>query len=171
MSGLMESGCSPSGFPFARAHCLRNVLLLVVALLLLGGCASTRGLHAFTTDGCSLFPDGDAEDRARWSDCCVAHDQAYWRGGTAAERKQADRDLRACVLARTARPMLAGLMYRGVRVGGMPLVPTPFRWAYGWTYGRGYAPLTPEEQRQADEKLAAYYSLERPRARCTRDSE
>ncbi len=26
----------------------------------------------------------------KWQHCCVAHDVAYWRGGTAAQREQAD---------------------------------------------------------------------------------
>lgn len=122
----------------------------------MSGCASTRVLRDFTTDGCSLFPDGDAEDPARWCDCCVNHDKAYWRGGTAAERKRADVSLRGCVLAVTGRPALARLMYRGVRLGGMPMFPTGFRWGYGWGYGRGYEPLTPGEQLRASEKLAGY---------------
>ena len=130
-------------------------MALVVALTI-SGCASSRILRDFTTDGCSLFPDGDAEDSRRWRDCCVTHDMAYWRGGTAEERKSADASLRECVLARTGRQTLADEMYCGVRFGGMPLFPTPFRWGYGWGYGRGYAPLKPDEQQQADEKLTAY---------------
>lgn len=130
-------------------------LALAVALGL-GGCASSRVLSDFRTDGCSLFPDGDAQSARRWSGCCVTHDLAYWRGGTAQERRRADHALRDCVLARSGRPRLAEAMYRGVRVGGTPLMPTPFRWGYGWGYGRGYAALTPGEQRAADDRLAAY---------------
>ena len=81
---------------------------------------------------------------------------AYWRGGTAEERKSADASLQACVLERTGRQALADQMLGGVRLGGMPWLPTGFRWGYGWGYGRGYEPLTPGEQQQADEKLAAY---------------
>jgi hypothetical protein len=116
-----------------------------------GGCASPQVLRDFTTDGCSLFPDSSSD--ACWADCCVAHDRTYWRGGTAAERKQADAALRDCV-AQLGRPTLAGLMYRGVRIGGMPLWPTWFRWGYGWGYGRGYEPLKPAEQCRADELAA-----------------
>jgi hypothetical protein len=123
---------------------------------MVSGCASTHILHDFTTDGCSVFPDGDAEDPERWRDCCVTHDMAYWRGGTAAERKAADVGLRDCVSLRTSRKTLTDRMYRGVRIGGTPLLPTPFRWGYGWGYGRGYEPLSQDEQRQADEKIARY---------------
>jgi hypothetical protein len=123
---------------------------------MLGGCASTHVLRDFSTDRCSLFPDGDAKDPQRWASCCVKHDMAYWRGGAAELRQGADSELRQCVLARTGRPALANLMYRGVRLGGTPLLPAGFRWGYGWGYGRGYELLTPEEQRLADQKLAAY---------------
>lgn len=123
--------------------------------LMLGGCASTQVLRDFTTDGCSLFPDGDAQDAVLWRECCVTHDQAYWRGGSADARKNADAAFRTCVLERSGRPGLAGQMYHGVRLGGTPWLPTWFRWGYGWGYGRGYAPLTPDEQQHADDKLAA----------------
>lgn len=141
---------------------------VALAAVLLGGCASSRVLRPFTSDGCSLFPDGDTEDSLRWADCCRTHDMAYWRGGTAHERRNADVALRDCVLARTGRPTLAAWMYRGVRIGGLPLFPTGFRWGYGWGYGRGYAPLAPDEQQRADELLAPYLvnlhepSCERP---------
>ena len=128
----------------------RTLTLLVVFTL--GGCASTQVLRDFSTDGCSLFPDGDAEDRVRWCDCCVEHDEAYWRGGSAEERKRADTVFRDCLVTRSNRPTLAAVMYRGVRIGGTPWLPTGFRWGYGWGYGRGYAPLTADEQRHADEK-------------------
>jgi len=120
---------------------------------MLGGCASPHVLRPFTTDGCSLFPDGGSE--TCWADCCVAHDRAYWRGGTASERVLADRELRQCVAGR-GKPRLAGLMYWGVRLGGMPLFPTWYRWGYGWGYGRGYEPLAPTEQRTAGEMLEAH---------------
>jgi hypothetical protein len=141
----METGTA------GAARILRRIALSI-ALLALGACASTRDLRDFTTDGCSVFPDASGD--ACWADCCVEHDRAYWRGGTADERRRADAALRECV-ARADRPTLGKLMYRGVRVTGMPLWPTWFRWGYGWGYGRGYEPLTPAEQRAADEKLAA----------------
>src|SRR5262245_42851965 len=45
---------------------------------------------AFTTDGCSVWPDGS------WRECCLVHDVAYWCGGPE-ERVRADQDLRSCV--------------------------------------------------------------------------
>ena len=45
----------------------------------------------FATDGCSLFPDRALVGSADWCDCCLAHDLAYWRGGTESQRLDADR--------------------------------------------------------------------------------
>lgn len=116
----------------------------------------TTTLAPFTTDGCSLFPDRWPGTPLDWCDCCVAHDRAYWRGGTADERQAADQALQACVRAKTASPALAALMYAGVRLGGTPHLDTPFRWAYGWPFGRGYAPLTQAEAEQAAQREQAY---------------
>ena len=101
--------------------------------------------QAFTTDGCSMFPDGDFDDPARWQACCVAHDKAYWRGGTYSEREAADAELEACV-AELGLDTLGTTMYLGVRVGGSPWFPTSYRWGYAWPYLRGYAPLTAREE-------------------------
>jgi hypothetical protein len=62
---------------------------------------------------------------------------AYWCGGSAAARAQADEELRACV-ADHGSPCTAGWMYVGVRMGGIPWQPFPWRWAYGWSGVRGY---------------------------------
>ena len=104
---------------------------LLSALLWLSGCASTNELAEFTSDGCSLFADGTLQDHRLWCDCCFAHDLAYWRGGSAAQREEADLTLRACVLERTANPALAEIMYEGVRFGGSPVFPSWYRWGYG----------------------------------------
>ena len=87
----------------------------------------------FRSDGCSLWLDGD------WATCCVQHDVVYWCGGTAEERRQADENLRECVATR-APSWFAGLTWLGVRVGGHPLFPAPYRWGYG----RGYWPFYAE---------------------------
>lgn len=123
-----------------------KTLTLVGIPLLLAACA--RGeLRPFTTDGCSLFPEGTPEQQVLWLGCCVEHDLAYWRGGTRDEREHADARLQQCV-AGVGEPRVAELMLKGVRVGGSPYWPTPFRWGYGWPYGRGYRALTADEQAQ-----------------------
>ncbi|WP_374438147.1 hypothetical protein [Inhella sp.] len=124
--------------------------LAALAPLLLTACATLhpQDLAPFRTDGCSLYPDRNAQ--SDWCDCCVAHDLAYWRGGDAAARLQADEALRACVLHTTGNAQQAAQMFSGVRAGGGPWWPTSYRWAYGWPYGRGHAPLDSAERERAD---------------------
>ena len=86
-------------------------------------------VHEFTSDGCSMFPDGN------WVECCVEHDKAYWCGGSFSDREQADRELGHCV-AEKQNDALGFLMYMGVRAGGVSIAPTPFRWGHGWPYAR-----------------------------------
>lgn len=88
--------------------------------------------HPFTTDGCSAWPDDG------WVDCCVVHDVAYWCGGSAEDRARADELLESCVAS--VAPRMAPVMWLGVRMGGVPWMPTPWRWGYGWDYPSGYAP-------------------------------
>ncbi|HEY6011981.1 MAG TPA: dual specificity protein phosphatase family protein, partial [Nitrospirota bacterium] len=130
----------------------------VLLLVLFTGCASAGAsdLHPFASDGCSLFPDGTIKDRAKWCDCCFTHDIAYWQGGTEEDRKKADEALRDCVLERTKDKGLAETMYIGVRAGGHPAFLTWYRWGYGWSYGRGYKPLTGGEQQQVRKALDEY---------------
>ena len=140
-----------------------------VATLLVAGCtAPSRILPAdlkpFTTDACSAgFPEGTSAQPKLWCDCCVAHDLAYWKGGTAEERRAADTALRECV-TRKGEPATASRMELGVRIGGGPYWPTPFRWAYGWPFYRGYAPLSSDEQRVVDEMVKGYEAA--LKARC-----
>ncbi len=132
---------------------------ILLVLYLLPGCAAATAsdLQGFKSDGCSLFPDGTIKDRTKWCDCCLTHDIAYWQGGTAGDRKKADEDLRDCVLDRIQDKALAETMYLGVRAGGHPAFPTWYRWAYGWSYGRGYVPLSDAEKQQVRERLEEYY--------------
>lgn len=125
---------------------------LAVLALALGGCAA--GLKPFRTDGCSLFPDRALIGDSDWCDCCTAHDRLYWRGGTEQERVDADRAFRACIVKATGDAALADAMEAGVRFGGTPALPTPWRWGYGWPAGRGYQALTPRERQQIERELA-----------------
>lgn len=92
----------------------------------------------FTTDGCSggIYRTIFRRDPP-WLGCCTEHDQIYWQGGTQAERKAADIELMCCV-AKRGHPLVAFAMYLGVRIGGHAWLPLPWRWGYGWRYGRGY---------------------------------
>lgn len=131
----------------------RNAWPAVLSLLLCA-CATTQELKPFSTDGCSLFPDRCGEKD--WCRCCLLHDLAYWKGGTAEQRRKADDELYVCVHKAAAGSGLAGLMYSGVRMGGTPHLPSWFRWGYGWPYGRGYRPLSPAEAAVADALAKAY---------------
>lgn len=95
-----------------------------------------------------------------WQDCCVIHDRQYHAGGAGTssatvsfrQRKKADLALRACVLdtvvqrssmlreiygltegqVRDLYLAVSELMYRAVRVGGIPCTSQSWRWGYGW---------------------------------------
>ena len=105
---------------------------------------SGDSLQPFTSDGCSLFPDGTSDEENLWRDCCYEHDLKYWKGGTYQQRREADSALKMCVENVNEAP-IALLMLIGVRMGGTPFLPTYFRWGYGWPYPRFYGELTPSE--------------------------
>ena len=149
----LQPALSPAGA--CLLHSSRFLLLLTT--LILSACLPVHPeLAPFTSDGCSLFPDGTFDDRNQWCDCCQQHDLAYWQGGSADARHQADLLLRDCIRQRTGKPALAETMYLGVRAGGHPAFPTWYRWGYGWPYGRGYQPLSEAEQMQIRKRLATY---------------
>ncbi len=119
----------------------RLSLPIIVCVVWLGGCAthrpcpvspipnSTIADHACRIDGCTLAPDFD------FAACCDAHDVAYWQGGNAEQRLTADRTFRQCIVDRD-RTALASVYYRGVRLGGVGWLPTPWRWGFGWNFPR-----------------------------------
>ena len=114
-------------------------------------------LSDFSSDGCSLFPDGSLISSNDWCHCCLEHDIAYWKGGTEAERLAADEALRDRVLASTGNAELAEAMYLGVRLGGSPYFKNWYRWGYGWSYDRNYQELTAEELKQVGILLEDYF--------------
>ena len=118
-----------------------------LTLLFITSPAMAEALQPFTSDGCSAFPDGTFEQKQLWLSCCTAHDYAYWQGGTYEQREQADLALQHCV-AQVGEEEIALLMLAGVRVGGSPYLPTPFRWGYGWPFPRPYGELSDEELEQ-----------------------
>lgn len=132
------------------------VIIACALLVVLTGCSNPQ-LQPFTSDGCSLFPDRSPIDERDWRDCCVQHDIAYWQGGTAEMRKDADIVLRQCVLEKSGDATLAELMYNGVRLGGGPYFPNWYRWGYGWPFDRQYQPLTDDEKQQVQKLLQDYF--------------
>jgi len=112
-------------------------------------------LNPFTTDGCSLFPDGSLSNDSLWLHCCRAHDFDYWQGGTQSQRVASDKRLQHCV--EQVSPFGLGvMMYLGVRIGGSPMWPTSFRWGYGWNASREYSPISAIERQQIDRQIALW---------------
>jgi hypothetical protein len=151
--------------PFGLILVFRCFLIIALAVLLFVGCAARKGLNDFTSDGCSLFPDRSLILKQDWSACCLEHDIAYWKGGTEAQRLSADTALKACVFENTGDEALSETVFNGVRLGGSPYFYNWYRWGYGWPFERKYAPLTPEEEADAQRKLEKFF-LETPSPVC-----
>ena len=138
-------------------------LLLCPLLGLFAAASRADGLKPFTTDGCSLWIDGTPEKPNLWRHCCVAHDLAYWQGGSESQRKAADQAIEACVTQAQGAGM-GQYIYTNVRWGGSPFWPSYYRWGYGWDYWyglkpRGYKTPSAEEQAQIDALLPAAQAL------------
>ncbi|HEX4926047.1 MAG TPA: hypothetical protein VFV50_18280 [Bdellovibrionales bacterium] len=118
-------------------------------------------LSDFTTDGCTVIEEGTKQDPDKWGHCCYEHDLAYWAGGTYSERRAADLKFMECIRD-AGEPELAVFAYLGVRVGGSALVPSPYRWGYGWSGVRGYWPLTPAERAEVQRRTPAAQTARNP---------
>lgn len=143
---------------------------IILVFLLLSSCATTtsnrseisnekyaeikKQLNAFTSDGCSKWPDGTKSKPEAWLKCCYKHDRIYWLGGSEKQRETADKELRSCVKENFSN-FMGILMYMGVRMGGRPAYKTSYRWGYGWNYDRGYISLSSKEYEYA-QKLSPY---------------
>ena len=133
--------------------------LLAGWLLSVSSGVGATPLVAFTTDGCSLFPDGTAAEPQRWQACCVRHDEAYYLGGTRSERAAADLALRDCV-AKVCSSRVGELMWSGVTLGGSPVFATPWRWGYAWS-GSGmadYREVSPDERQAALTEIDRFWA-------------
>ncbi|MCP8899686.1 FAD-binding oxidoreductase [Gilvimarinus xylanilyticus] len=134
----------------------------IIALGLSVPLIQAQSIAPFSSDGCSRFPNGTLEQQDLWLECCEKHDFAYWRGGTYTQRREADQALEACV-AKLDEPVIASVMYMGVRLGGTPFVPTDFRWGYGWPEYRGYRALSTAEQQSVEKAIEALKPAQRER--------
>ena len=132
--------------------------ILLISLLMTAVTTVADELAPFTTDGCSLFPNGNPQHKSLWLQCCIAHDLAYWKGGTRPERLAADLALEQCVKD-VGEPKIANLMLAGVRAGGTPYLPSTYRWGYGWSLTRGYQALTEAEHLQVINQLNSLDNL------------
>jgi hypothetical protein len=147
---------------------LYRTAAILIAAATLASCSDQSKLSPFSSDGCSLFPDESKITKKDWCSCCFTHDIAYWKGGTAEDRLQADLALKRCVEDKTGNAALATVMYEGVRAGGSPYFMNWYRWGYGWSYGRKYQKLSVEEARQAEKLLKQYFESGHERA-CTNE--
>lgn len=121
--------------------------IITITLLFASSSLLADTLKPFTSDGCSVFPNGTMAQNNLWLKCCQRHDFDYWQGGTYEQRLASDQRLKQCV-TQVGEPTIAALMLAGVRVGGSPYLPTSFRWGYGWSYPRLYGALSTEELAQ-----------------------
>lgn len=110
-------------------------------------------LRPFTSDGCSVSPDGfpGAEPNQQWAQCCIEHDTAYWIGGSAAEKAAADDQLQSCI-AQKGYPEIGKVYKLFVKQFGGPDSSQTFRWGYGWNYKRSYSPLSAAEEAMITEE-------------------
>ena len=86
------------------------------------------------TDGCTLAPEFD------FRNCCDEHDLTYCKGGSEADRLRADEVFRDCIREKP-HAILGDLYYLGVRFGGIGVLPTPWRWGFGWEWPYSAAPI------------------------------
>jgi len=136
----------------------RSIILFLLSItVLMSAQTSIRAseIKSFTSDGCSAFPDGTITQQSLWSNCCFLHDLSYWKGGAEKQKVIADNELELCV-KNVGEPHIAKLMLAGVQVGGSPFLNTPFRWGYGWPYGRGYKELSRSDKLQVAQKLEEF---------------
>jgi len=119
-----------------------------------------------------------------WENCCVVHDKAYWQGTVVdgySERLLADEELQHCVQAtgnslapelsrkysvseqkiRKAFSVTANLMYKAIRLGGLPCSLLPWRWGYGWP-NCAFAAVSNTAEKYSeikdDEKITFFYT-------------
>lgn len=109
------------------------------------------------SDGCSALPIGPLVLRKqfnlwvfdRWPDAtagCLAHDRAYYYGGTYEDRLQADGDLMYAWELAGVPKRTRQLAWRAIRFGGDPRWRTP---GVSWGYGGGVFRYTSYRHRSA----------------------
>ena len=88
---------------------------------------SQNTANEFVSDGCTWFPDGN------YFDCCKAHDEEYYAGGSWRQRWRSDKKLFLCVAAKPKfyNKLVAPVMWLGVRVFGVSWLNTRLSWGFG----------------------------------------
>ena len=137
---VIASGCIPHHSELRPPYLVGGIQYTEVKLQALAAerCRESSGAFAslppypFTTDGCSLVPNGPM------TECCIEHDMAYWCGGPSVLRRTADEALKSCIVGHGGK-VKSTFMYAGVRLGGARWLPLPWRWGYGYAWPRGGA--------------------------------
>lgn len=135
--------------------------ILLLSTVLVEAQDTPYQLSNFSTDECSMFPEGiSKKDSKLWSDCCIEHDVYYWLGGSKEQRKYADEKLQQCVQSKgeITLTLISYGMKLGVRFGGNPWFNTSYRWGYGWRtvhtkQKRNYFELSESDIKGAIEKI------------------
>ena len=123
-----------------------------LVLIFLLSCSFSKSkenhLASFTTDGCSMYPNGT------WLHCCLAHDLSYWAGGTVDEKNEVDHELAQC-LAKNGSTLNTKVMTGGVQIGGGANNVLPWAWGYGWKKNLGYASLNSHELKEVETQMSS----------------
>lgn len=112
-----------------------NFIIFLFLLFFLIHCSHipTRREHIrpFKSDGCTLVPDFNFT----WAG--IKHDWLYWQGGSKKDRRYADKIFKKDI-EKSGYPIIAKIYYIGVRIFGHPLLPTYWRWGYGYKWPTYY---------------------------------
>lgn len=118
----------------------RSLMAAVIAAPVAFTAVSSLPKPAFG-DGCSggmsWFHRNVLGEPPKWESCCVTHDRAYAKGGTADERLAEDQKLYACVTG-MGYPLAAGVMWVAIRPFGHPFFPLPWRWGFELSYAESW---------------------------------
>ncbi len=141
-----------SGRFLALKPVMKTIILLALMTLSISGVVYAADienkLNPFESDGCSMIPDSEPFYNNDWLKCCTPHDYKYWKGGSAEDKEKADLEFKICLEKNNFGKWLSRIFYYGVSIGGTPSVKTTWRWGYGWSKIREYAPLSKSEKKQ-----------------------
>jgi hypothetical protein len=129
------------------------VLALTVLTQLNFAFAESEIARPFRTDKCTGYIEGTFKNPDLWAHCCVEHDFYMWAGGTKSERKQADKNLKACIV-KTGHPNHAELVFLAVKAGSYsPVKLESKKWSNAWAKKRPDASLSEQEIALLEESL------------------
>jgi hypothetical protein len=110
-----------------------KTLLLLLIFQIQSPHLHAQGINPFSSDGCTLAPDGTFSRPSLWQECCIVHDLWYWGGGSKNLRSAVDKNLKSCIEAK-AGALVANLFSLGVEIGSY----SPFKlknkkWGNAWS--------------------------------------